>query len=105
MEMTRALKWCAMTFAALITFGCEKEKGFLDDLKELHDSTVELKKSWDNDVKKPFNNLVEEFKKDNDFKTDLKEVDDAEKEFEKETKELEKVVEEFQKWQDGLNGF
>ena len=40
----KALKWCAMTFAVLITFGCEKEKGFLDDLKELHDSTVELKK-------------------------------------------------------------
>ena len=40
----KALKWCAMTFAVLITFGCEKEKDFLDDLKELHDSTVELKK-------------------------------------------------------------
>lgn len=46
-------------------------------------------------MKKPFNNLVEEFKKDNDFKTDLKEVDDIEKELEKATKELEKAAEEF----------
>ena len=46
-------------------------------------------------MKKPFNNLVEEFKKDNDFKTDLKEVDDIEKELEKATKELEKAAEDF----------
>ena len=32
-------------------------------------------------------------------------MDDAEKEFEKATKELEIAAEEFQKWQDGLDAF
>ena len=60
-----------------------KEKDFLDDLKELHDATVELKKSWDKDVKEPFNKLVEEL----DVNNDANEVRDIEKVFERAVKE------------------